>query len=205
MIVGLCACGKTTNNNIETETVTEPMTPTNLFINQSPSLNNFSSRGNNFALNANLDQDLLNAGFSKWSGDTGVALTLGYPKGDASYLYYKYDANGIDCIYCCIVDEYCKITVSFRTIMPEKLNIDTPQMEMSANTSFSYADYITINTKVKDALSILGEPTNKKTDDDGVIQGMTYIYKNAEGKTTNKLELEFAAERLYKMTLTKMI
>lgn len=208
LILALClacclvACGEKTPEPEITEP-TAPPVPTNLFTNNSDRLNHFYMDGVEYEISANLPSEFQKNGYTIGTKDTAVSILLGYPKGDADYLCYKYNDMAVNCAYCCVVDPHCKLVFSFKTVNGSKLGLNTPQL--SSNENFVYAGCITINTTAKEMLSIMGEPTDMVQKDDGEITNMTFITRDESGAAVDKYEMEFVAERLYKLTIIKTV
>lgn len=195
------ACGNT--DTVDT-TEPEPVMPSNLFGTQANALQYMTIGENTYILNADMPQKLQSNGFAVGTSNTGTALALGYPKGDAKYLYYQCDNSAANCVYCCVVDDYIKVTISYRVLDPVKLGVESA-MYTTANTKTYYADYISSDKSVDDVLKYLGEPTSAETNDSGFITGLTYIHKNENDEIDNKIEIEFVSEKVYKLNVTRKL
>ena len=178
--------------------------PTNTFRTQHSDLNYILIDGQSYRLDADFPNSLVQNGYKHGTDDTATALYLGYPKNDAKYLYYQYDQNSINCVYCCVIGETMTVTVSYRVIEPSQLGIESAYYS-TANHLTTYANYIDANKQVDEVLTYLGEPDSAETNSSGFITKLIYKNKNAEGKIDNKLEIEFVAERVYKITIVKNI
>lgn len=199
LILGCVACAK------EPEP-TEPVVqlPTNVFTNYLDDLNYIVMDGQMFRINSVLPDKLKEMGYKAGTDDTATALYLGYPKSDAKYLYYQYDNESINCVYCCTVGETMTTTISYRIIEPAQLGISNASFSQ-ANHKTYFANYLSPDKTVDDVMAFLGQPESAETNSSGFITKLIYKHKNAEGKVDNKLEVEFVGERVYKITDIRLI
>jgi hypothetical protein len=185
---------------------TEPVEtlPTNVFSNQSEELDYLIMDGQAYLLDATLPTALKANSYIEGTDDTALSLALGYPKGDAKYLFYQIDNESTNCVYCCLVENNLTVTISYRVIEPTKLNVDAP-LYTTANSKTFYANYLSPDKTVDDVLQFMGVPDDTEMNESNFISKMTYKHKNAEGKINNKVIIEFVGERVYKITIEKRL
>lgn len=215
IMLSICACDKTeSKETTETTQVTEETKPnyTNLFDTQDYALKTFQVGPFDMVLNDQVDVQLSQAGLKQGVPDMSKILVLGYTKTetqDGKTIFYQGTESFIDCFSYKIISDNLYFVASFKRMDADKLGITTkdnnPIGLKASNERFTYAGCITMNTTAEQALSIMGTPTEKKTDEDGAIQHLTYIHKNESGKIDNKIEMEFAAEKLYKISITQKL
>lgn len=185
---------------------TEPVVqiPTNVFTNQADDLDYLVMDEKVYRLNASLPAKLRENGYAEGTDDTATALALGYPKGDAKYLFYDCDNNSANCVYVCIVENSFTMTISYRVIDPYKLGVDSA-VYTTANHRTMYANYLGPDKTVDEVLSFLGQPSSAESNSSGFISKLIYQHENDEGKVDNKIEIEFVGERVYKITVSKKL
>ena len=185
---------------------TEPVAtlPTNAFVNQLEDLDYIIMDDQVYHIDTSLPDKLTGNGFIAGTDDTATSLALGYPKGDAKYLYYQCDDDSTNCLYCCVVENYVTITISYRVIEPYKLNVQNASYT-TANHKTYYANYLSSDKTVDDVLAFMGVPDETEMNDSNFISKMVWKHKNTEGKTDNKIEIEFVGERVYKITIEKRL
>lgn len=196
-VLGCTACSKEPEPTEPVETL-----PTNVFANQLEDLDYIIMDDQVYRINTTLPDKLRENGFIPGTDDTATSLALGYPKGDAKYLYYQCDADSTNCVYCCVVDNNVTVTISYRVIDPYKLNVENASYT-TANHKTYYANYLSPDKTVDDVLTFMGTPDETEMNSSNFISKMVWKHKNAEGKIDNKVEIEFVGERVYKITIEK--
>lgn len=187
--------------------VTEPTVaaiPTNVFGTQADCLNYLIVGDQMYRLNAEMPDKFRQNGFRAGTDDTATALSLGYPKGDAQYLFYKCDDTAANCVYCCVVENKMTLTISYRVVDPSKFGVANAAYT-TANSQTYYADYLTAGRTVDEVLSFMGTPDKVEKNDSDFVTKLVYSHKDAEDKVDNKVEIEFVGERLYKITIVKKL